>query len=178
MTILDGLISTLPDDIPVREVLVGAHWTVVCSRYCRMAATLLGNHSHGHMQVRDVDNLSTKSVRKLAEYAYSRKLQEASIGLAAINSALNMDESLAVEINASEVLAIRGRGKNVALIGYFPLIPQLRQAAYVHSRQGDKLTYGIRHASHWDHPFTVRREGTNAYPGIALKGYWTGRNLP
>ena len=32
MTILDDLLSSLPDDdVPVRNVLVGAHWTVVCS---------------------------------------------------------------------------------------------------------------------------------------------------
>jgi len=128
MKILDDLISKLPPDVPVREVLVGAHWTVVCSRYCGMAATLMGNHPHGHMQVRDVGNLHTKSTRELAEYAYSTDLLEASIGMAAINSLLEVDESLAVEINASEVLADRGSGKNVALIGHFPFIPQLRQA--------------------------------------------------
>ena len=128
MTILDDLISKLPHDVPVREVLVGAHWTVVCSRYCGMAATLSGNHPHGHKQVRDVGSLHTKTAHELAEYAYSTNLLEASIGMAAINSLLDVDESLAVEINASEVLASRGRGKNVALIGHFPFIPYLRQA--------------------------------------------------
>ena len=54
---------------------------------------------------------------------------EASIGVAAINSLLDMDEALAVEINASEVLTSRGRGKNVALVGHFPFIPQLRESA-------------------------------------------------
>jgi hypothetical protein len=51
---------------------------------------------------------------------------EASIGVAAINSMLDVDESTAREINASEVLASRGRGKNVALVGHFPFIQQLR----------------------------------------------------
>ena len=127
MKIIDSLLENLPEDVPVRSVLVGAHWTVVCSRYCGMAATLQGNHPHGHIQVRDVGSLHTKSARELAEYAYSTDLLEASIGMAAINSLLEVDESLTVEINASEVLACRGRGKNVALIGHFPFIPQLRQ---------------------------------------------------
>lgn len=129
MKIIESLLENFPDDAPVRSVLVGAHWTVVCSRYCGLAATLSGNHPHGHIEVRDVGSLHKKSARELAEYVYSEDLLEASIGLATINSMLEVDESLAVEINASEVLASRGRGKNVALVGHFPFIPQLRQAA-------------------------------------------------
>jgi uncharacterized protein (DUF4213/DUF364 family) len=129
MNIIDTLIASLPDNIPVRSVLVGAHWTVVCSRRCGMAATLMSSHAHGHKQVRDVGRLHKKSVRELAELARSDELMEASIGVAAINSLLDMDEALAVEINASEVLTSRGRGKNVALVGHFPFIPQLRESA-------------------------------------------------
>ena len=127
MKIIDALLESLPEDAPVHSVLVGAHWTVVCSRYCGMAATLSGTHPHGHKQVREAGNLHTKSARELAEYALSTDFMETSIGVAAINSLLEVDESLAVEINASEVLASRGRGKNVALIGHFPFIPQLRE---------------------------------------------------
>jgi uncharacterized protein (DUF4213/DUF364 family) len=129
MKIIDALLESLPEDAPLRSVLVGAHWTVVCSRYCGMAATLNGTHPHGHKQVREAGNLHTKSAHELAEYAHSTDLMETSIGVAAINSLLEVDESLAVEINASEVLASRGRGKNVALIGHFPFIPQLRETA-------------------------------------------------
>ncbi len=108
MNILDDLLNKFDMGLPVRSVLVGAHWTVVCSRHCGMAATLTSNHPHGHVQVRDVGRLHQKSARELAELACSDELMEASIGVAAINSMLEMDESLAVEINASEVLANRG----------------------------------------------------------------------
>jgi uncharacterized protein len=127
-TILDNLLSCITDDIPVRSVLIGVHWTVVCSRHCGMAATLISDHLHGQTQVRDVGRLQQKSARELVELSRSTELMEASIGVAAINSLLEIDESLAVEINASEVLVSRGRGKNVALVGHFPFIPQLRQA--------------------------------------------------
>jgi uncharacterized protein len=129
MNILDALIANLPEDIPVRSILVGAHWTVVCSRHCGMASTLMSAHPHGHAQVREAGNLLQKSARQLAELARSDELLEASIGVAAINSLLDVDESLSVEINASEVLTSSGRGKNVALIGHFPFIPQLRKSA-------------------------------------------------
>jgi len=127
MKILNALIASLPDDTPIRSVLIGVHWTVVCSRHCGMAATLISSHTHGHMQIQDVGSLHLKSARQLAELAYSTELLEASIGVAAINSMLDADESRAVEVNAFEVLANRGRGKNVALIGHFPFIEELRQ---------------------------------------------------
>jgi len=128
MNILDDLLDSLDMDAPVRTVLVGAHWTVVCSRHCGMAATLMDNHTHGHYQVRDVGRLHTKTARDLIEYARSDNLLEASIGVAAINSLLDVDESQAVEINAVKVLIEHGRGKNVALVGHFPFIPKLRPA--------------------------------------------------
>ena len=126
MIILDDLLKNLDVDVPVRSVLVGAHWTVVCSRHCGMAATLMSSHPHGHKQVRDAGQLHHKSAHELAELALSTELMEASIGVAAINSLLDVDASQAVEINASEVLTKLGRGKNVALIGHFPFVPQLR----------------------------------------------------
>jgi len=126
MKITDELLNSLSEDAPVRSVLVGVHWTVICSRHCGMASTLMGNHEHGHSQVRDVGSLHTKSARALAEYARSDNLLEASIGIAAINSLLDIDESQAVQVNAVEVLIEHGAGKNVALIGHFPFIPKLR----------------------------------------------------
>jgi uncharacterized protein len=129
MTILNDLIAGLTEDTPVRSVLVDVRWTVVCSRHCGMSATLTSDHSHRHMPIRDVGRLHQKSARELAEWAYSTDLLEASIGVAAINSMVDIDESLTVEMNASEVLASRGHGKNVALVGRFSFIQQLRPIA-------------------------------------------------
>ena len=129
MSILDDLLTHLPGDASVRSVLVGAHWTMVCSRYCGLASTITGDKPHGHEQVRDAGRLHLKSARELAEYARSDNLLEASIGVAAINSLLDVDDSRAVEINAGDVLVERGRGRKVALVGHFPFIPKLREAA-------------------------------------------------
>lgn len=128
MSIFDDLLANVSEDEAARSVLVGAHWTVVCSRYCGLASTMAGDKPHGHTPVREVGHLHLKSARELAEYARSDNLLEASIGVAAINSLLDVDERGAVEINAADVLAQRGRGKNVALVGHFPFIPRLRQA--------------------------------------------------
>ena len=128
MQILKDLLSNIHNDAPVRSIFVGVHWTVVCSRNCGMAATLMGNSPHGHAAVREVGYLQTKNAHELAEYALSDNLLEASIGVAAINSLLDVDESQAIEINAMKVLVKYGIGKNVALIGHFPFIPKLRPA--------------------------------------------------
>lgn len=129
MTILDDLLASLPvADVPVRHVLVGAHWTVVCSRHAGMAATLMAEKPHGHSRVRDVGHLAEKPAGALAELSRSDDPLEASIGVAAINSLLEVDERQARELNAAEVLGQRGRDRNVALIGHFPFIEQLRPA--------------------------------------------------
>jgi uncharacterized protein (DUF4213/DUF364 family) len=105
---------------------VGAHWTVVSTRYCGLAASLTADEPHGHSHTREVGKFHLKTARQLTEYARSDDLLEAGIGIAAINSLLDVDESQAVDINAGDVLAQHGRGKNVALIGHFPFVHQLR----------------------------------------------------
>jgi len=129
MDIITDLLNSLGQDAPERSVLVGAHWTVVCSRYCGLAAAIASDTPHGRTQVREAGRLHRKSARELAEYAASTDSLEASIGVAAINSILEVDGSAAREINASEVLIERGWGKNVALVGRFHFIRQLRHAA-------------------------------------------------
>jgi uncharacterized protein (DUF4213/DUF364 family) len=78
------------------------------------------------MIVRDAGRLHTRSAQELALLARSENPLEAGIGIAAINSLIDVNEQDAVEINASEVLMKRGAGKNVALVGHFPFIPRVR----------------------------------------------------
>ncbi|HKM41060.1 MAG TPA: DUF364 domain-containing protein [Methanocorpusculum sp.] len=128
--VIEDLLATLPDkSIPVRSILIGAHWTAVCSAHCGLATTIIGNDCHGQTTVvRDSGSLHLKSAQELAEYAQSENPLEASIGIAAINSLMEVNEHNAVEINASEVLMEKGAGKNVALVGHFPFIPKLRKS--------------------------------------------------
>jgi len=128
MDILSDLLASLPRNESVREVLVGVHWTVVCTRHCGMASSIQGEKPHGHEKVRDVGSLHKKTAYQLAEYVYSDVLLEASIGVAAINSLIDPFEGRQggyQEINAYDVLVRHGRGKKVALVGHFPFIPNL-----------------------------------------------------
>jgi uncharacterized protein (DUF4213/DUF364 family) len=128
--IIDDLIGGLRGDAPAREVRVGRFWTAVWSRACGLASTVGPNeHEHGATFVRDAGGLAGRSARELAAVAYSDSPLEAGIGLAAINSLLEVDETLCREINAGDLLIERGRGKKVALVGHFPFVPALREAA-------------------------------------------------
>jgi uncharacterized protein (DUF4213/DUF364 family) len=49
--------------------------------------------------------------------------------MATINSLLVLDEDSCVELNAAEIILEKGRGKKVAIVGHFPFIPEVREAA-------------------------------------------------
>ncbi len=126
MTILDDLLANLPPDAPVRSILVGAHWTIVCSRHAGLASTLMDTWPHGHSRVAEVGRLHEKTAHELAQFARSDNLLEVSIGVAALNSLLEVDSRRVVELDAVDVLGERGRGKRVAVVGHFPFIRRLR----------------------------------------------------
>ena len=128
MKILDDLISSITEDSIVREVYACALWTAVVSRNCGLASTFREEHPH-HGTVRGAGNLRGMSALELAEYAKSDNLLEASIGMAAINSLINVDGDKCVKENALDVLARKGRDKNIAIVGHFPWIPELRKIA-------------------------------------------------
>jgi uncharacterized protein (DUF4213/DUF364 family) len=126
--ILETLLADLPSDpVPVRGVYVGVHWTMVCSRRCGLAATMTATDvPHGSHRVRDVGRLHTKSAQELAAWLTSANPLEASIGLAAYNSLLPLEGLPFQELNAAEVLKHRGAGHNVAIVGHFPFVNDLR----------------------------------------------------
>jgi len=128
--ILDALLKQMPSgDFPVRNVVIGLHWTAVCSSGCGLASTMVGDGPHGGSRVRDVGSLHRKSAQELAGWVRSDNLLEASIGMAALNSLLEIDEIQAIEANAAEILARDGKGKNIAVIGHFPFVDRLRTLA-------------------------------------------------
>lgn len=130
MKILSDLIAHLQGkDHPVKEVLTGAYWTAVVSGGCGLASTFR-DEGHPHPRgVKEVGHLSEKSALELAAYALSDYPMEASIGMAAINSLIEVDEKKCIERNASEILLKKGSGKDVAIIGHFPFARDLAKKA-------------------------------------------------
>jgi len=134
VSIIDNLIASLRGDAPVREVRVCAFWTAVVLEdgRCGLASTLrpVEPQCAGPAPlVPRAGHLLECRALELAEYAKSESLLEASIGMAAINSLMEIDESRCVDLNAGEVILKRGAGGKVAIVGHFPFIPRVREAA-------------------------------------------------
>jgi uncharacterized protein (DUF4213/DUF364 family) len=130
MKIIDDLIAALNFDAPVKDIRQGVFHTGVLTRYCGLAATLPRDafKQEGPL-VKEPGFLLDKTSRDLAQMVYSESLLEAAIGMATINSLLEVDLESCTEINAAEVILEKGEGKNVAIIGHFPFLPRVREKA-------------------------------------------------
>jgi uncharacterized protein (DUF4213/DUF364 family) len=127
LKILDDLIEDLKtNDFQVKGVHTCVFWTAVISKHCGLSSTFRDEELPHNRGVRDVGNLTRKKALELAEYARSNSLLEASIGMATINSLIDIDESKCIEKNAFEIILGKGTDKNVAVVGHFPWIPKLR----------------------------------------------------
>jgi uncharacterized protein (DUF4213/DUF364 family) len=127
MKILDDLILRLKgNDFQVKSVHACVFWTAVITKHCGLSSTFRDEGLPHDRGVRDVGDLTRKTGLELAQYARSNNLLEASIGMASINSLIDIDESKCIEKNAFEILLEKGKGKNVAIVGHFPWIPKLR----------------------------------------------------
>jgi uncharacterized protein (DUF4213/DUF364 family) len=128
LEVLRDILSLVDQDYEVSDVRTCVFWTAVTSLRCGLASTLAGSipPSEGH-QVESAGSLLPAGARALADLSFSSRILEASIGLAAINSVLPIDESFCVDLNAEEEIHIRGQGKKVAIIGHFPFVKRLRE---------------------------------------------------
>jgi uncharacterized protein (DUF4213/DUF364 family) len=128
MKIIEELLSKIDCEAPVREIRVGSFQTAVLTRYCGLASTPheAGPH-HAKNPVRDAGSLSEKSAAELAGMAQSDSLYEAAIGMATVNSLLEINEEECRELNARDLIMKKGEGRNVAIIGHFPFIPEVKK---------------------------------------------------
>ena len=130
MVILDDLLSTLNDDTTVKDIRQGVFHTGVLTHNCGLAATL----PHDALRqeppmIKEPGFLLEKTPRELARLAYSNSILEAAIGMATINSLLEIQENSCIELNAAALIKEKGRGKRVAIVGHFPFISKVREIA-------------------------------------------------
>lgn len=130
MRILDDLISTLDFDAPVRDIRQGIFHTGVLTRHCGLASTLPRDALRQTPPLmKEPGFLLERSARELTEMSHSDSLLEAAVGMATLNSLLDVDERSLVELNAADVILEKGQGKRVAIIGHFPFVPRIREKA-------------------------------------------------
>lgn len=130
MRVLAELLATLDADCPVTDIRQGVFHTAVVTRRCGLAATLPRDAlQQTPPLVAEPGHLLEKTAGELAALAQSPSLLEAAMGMAAINSLLDVDEAACVERNAAAVILEHGAGNNVAVIGHFPFLPKVRERA-------------------------------------------------
>jgi len=130
MKIIEDIISTIEKsarDILVKEVRIGPFWTGVWSKYGGLASTTFTHEPTMPPPIKEAGNLTQKSVLELCDYANSDCLLQASVGMAAINSALEVDLNKCQNINAAEILYEKGKDKKVVVVGHFPFVNKLRE---------------------------------------------------
>jgi uncharacterized protein (DUF4213/DUF364 family) len=130
MKVLGDLISTLNFEASVKDIRQGIFHTGVLTRYCGLAATLPRDalKQEGPL-VREPGFLLDKNPRQLAQMANSESILAAAIGMATINSLLEVDLDSCTELNAAELILQKGEGKKVAIVGHFPFLPRVREKA-------------------------------------------------
>jgi uncharacterized protein len=130
---IDALLSSLQADAPVGQVLVGAFWTAVVLEgdppRCGLASTLRAETHDEGSPVRQPGRLQEHSGRELAEWLRSPRILEASIGMAALNALLEVDELACTDLNAERVILEQATGRRVVVVGHFPFVDRVRQAA-------------------------------------------------
>jgi uncharacterized protein (DUF4213/DUF364 family) len=128
MKILEDLISALNTEAEVRDIRMGLFHTAVLTRNCGLAATLPRDALRQEQpSVREPGRLAGKGALELARMACSESLLEAAVGMATVNSLLEVNDEQCLELNASDLIAEKGKDKKVAIVGHFPFIPKLRE---------------------------------------------------
>jgi len=130
MGVLTDIIATLDLGAEVRDIRQGIFHTGVLTRRCGLAATLPKDAlKQTPPLMKEPGRLLEKSTSELVRMAFSDSILEAAIGMASINSLIEVDEERCVELNAGDLIAEKGKDKKVVIIGHFPFVDRLRDIA-------------------------------------------------
>lgn len=126
--IYDELIEKIPEDISVEQVICGIQWTMVKSSVgIGLSMTVMGNTRERILK----GDLTKFKLKELAKAAKSWNMEEASIGVAAINAYYNTSRQLECygikQEDEEAFLASRElvKDKKVAVIGHFPYLEDI-----------------------------------------------------
>jgi uncharacterized protein (DUF4213/DUF364 family) len=130
IALLKDILSSIQSDHEVSDIRTCVYWTAVTSMRCGLASTMAAFlYPQEGNQVKSAGELLPSGAKTLAELSFSDHILEAAIGIAAINSLLQIDESLCVDLNAADEISAMGQGKRIAIIGHFPFVKKLRKVA-------------------------------------------------
>ncbi|MFC1744332.1 Rossmann-like domain-containing protein [Candidatus Riflebacteria bacterium] len=131
VSVIDDLLKNIPGtDERAKVLYMGLYYTGVKFRKLGLAFTYRSCFKVPHLcpPVRKAGSLLKLQALEMANYLKSENTLEASIGLAAVNSLLEIPEDLAYG-NAIPLLMDICRGRDVAMVGYFPFAEKIREIA-------------------------------------------------
>ncbi|MEW5693254.1 MAG: DUF364 domain-containing protein [Candidatus Hydrogenedentota bacterium] len=144
-TLYDDLLNCIQNET-VTEVYIGIHTTAVVSCQCGLASTMYFScHNHTH-SIEDAGSLVGKTSIELAGGIKSDFILQASLGMAAINSALDLNGLGFVSVNAEQLILEKGADKTVAVIGHFPFVDRLKtkvRKIYVFELEGREKEHDL-----------------------------------
>lgn len=132
--ILEAVKATIPEarySLPLQRVATCAFMTMVKTERLGVSMTLSDDRVFDfkvHMPVSHLGEIETLGLKKVLSWTDSLQGIERSFAIAAINSALPLDGSYFVG-NALELAARLGAGRRVAVVGHFPHMESIQQAA-------------------------------------------------
>lgn len=127
MDILQELLDSVKIDLPVTAGVIGSHLIAVASRRLGLAARLpQGGDEQPFFSKKTSYTLVGRSALDLARWLKGDDWLMAGIGMAAVNSLLEIDYHKLHEINAKHIIAHRAAGKNLLVVGHFPFVNGLR----------------------------------------------------
>ena len=122
--IIKAILDSIKEDCPIRSVTSGARFNAVMSKNCGLSSRLMRES----LPERSFQ-LNGLSARELAGWSLSSEIEKSSLGMAALNSLIDVDEKNCTGQNASEIIEEYGRNKNISIIGHFPFTDSLRTCA-------------------------------------------------
>ena len=127
MKLLGEIIDSLPGGPRVEEIQIGPFDTAVKCLKWGLSSTFRDPCSGpSPAWVRGAGSLVGRPGLEVASLASSDRLLEASVGMAAINSLLEIGDLEFHEVNAARIVVEKGKSKEVAVVGNFPFLEKFR----------------------------------------------------
>jgi uncharacterized protein len=122
--IIEAIISQAAErpDLPVQSTVCGAHMLAVMNEENAGLCSRLPGTIHAPESAPD----NSVSVHTMIKGLKLQNTDHASWGLAAINSVLNR-KTAGPEVKVQDLILSFGRDRNVAIIGHFPFVEQIRE---------------------------------------------------
>ncbi|NLD27555.1 MAG: DUF364 domain-containing protein [Myxococcales bacterium] len=126
---VEKIIDTLRGDHPVTDVRICQRSVMVKSKRLGLAYLFPRDASSNEKrnQIRGCGSLTKLGAKELSAYALSDDLTEASVGVAAINSLIDIEEKKVQVRNGKKSLYERCAGKRVAMVGRFKFAEELKK---------------------------------------------------